>query len=71
MEELYVKGIGNFADSIVEHFKVEEIVEEKVNRMPVEELETLVLSVMKHELQMVVNLGAFIGFLLGMFNLLF
>jgi uncharacterized membrane protein YheB (UPF0754 family) len=36
--------------------------------MKVEELEALVMSVMKHELGMIVNLGALIGFVLGLVN---
>lgn len=71
IEKLYVTGIETFADTIVNYFKVAEIIEEKVNAMPVEELEKLVLSVMKHELQMVVNLGALIGLVLGILNLAF
>ncbi|MDO4323480.1 MAG: hypothetical protein Q4C61_13220 [Lachnospiraceae bacterium] len=35
------------------------------------ELEELVLSVMKKELDTIVNLGALIGFLLGIINILF
>lgn len=38
--------------------------------MSCEELEHLVLSAIRTELQAVVNLGAVIGFLLGLFNLL-
>lgn len=45
------------------------IVEQKINRMDVREFEKLVLSVMKKELQAVVNLGALIGFVIGLINL--
>ena len=38
--------------------------------MDVREFEKLVLSVMKKELQAVVNLGALIGFVIGLINLL-
>lgn len=37
--------------------------------MDVREFEKLVLSVMKKELQAVVNLGALIGFIIGLINL--
>ncbi len=47
------------------------IAEEKVNALPPEELEQLVLSVMKKELTAVVNLGALVGFVLGLLNLIF
>ena len=46
------------------------VVEDKINRMDVREFEKLVLSVMKKELQAVVNLGALIGFVIGLINLL-
>jgi len=38
--------------------------------MDVREFEQLVLSVMKKELQAVVNLGALIGFVIGLINLI-
>ena len=39
--------------------------EQKINDMDVKELEKLVLSVMKKELNAIVWLGALIGFILG------
>ena len=44
--------------------------EQKINGMDVQEVERLVLSVMKRELNAVVNLGALIGFIIGLINLL-
>ena len=41
------------------------VVEQKINGMDVKELEKLVLSVMKKELNAIVWLGALIGFILG------
>ena len=38
--------------------------------MGVKELEELVLSVMKNELNMIINLGALIGFVIGLLNIL-
>lgn len=70
-EKIYEKAIGNSADTIAEKFHIAEIVEKKIDSMSEEELETLVLSVMKHELGMVVNLGAVIGFVLGFLNVIF
>lgn len=46
------------------------IVEEKINAMDVEEVEELILSMMKKELGTVVNLGAVIGLVLGLINVL-
>ena len=46
------------------------VVEDKINQMDVREFEQLVLSVMKKEFQAVVNLGALIGFVIGLINLI-
>lgn len=48
---------------------VQAVVEEKIKAMDARDLEDLVLSVMKHELQAVVNLGAVIGGLIGIVNI--
>ena len=71
IESIYTKGMERFSDAVLEQFQVEEIVEQKVNEMSVKDLEQLVLSVMKDELQAIVNLGALIGFLLGILNICF
>lgn len=63
--EIYRKCIEGAADSVVKQFKIAEIVENKIREMDVKDLEDLVMSVMKHELGMIVNLGALIGFILG------
>lgn len=59
-------AIGNIIDSI----NIAGIVEEKIKDMDVETLEELVLSVMKKELDAIVNLGAVIGFVIGIINTL-
>ena len=45
------------------------LIEEKINAMDVMELETMVLSVMKKELNTIVNLGALIGLVIGVLNI--
>ena len=45
--------------------------EEKVNQMDVLEVENILMSIMKKELHAVINLGALIGFVIGLLNLLF
>ncbi len=54
---------------ITSHMKVKEIIEEKINDMNVRELEDLVMTVMKNELQTIVNLGAVIGAVIGIINI--
>lgn len=58
----------SFIQKGVEKTDVSKVVEDKVNAMDVKELEKLCLSVMKKELNAVVNLGALIGFILGIIN---
>ena len=67
---LYDKMLGDKIAEILNAFDVQGIVEEKIVSMDVKELEALILSVMKHELGMIVNLGALIGFILGLVNLI-
>lgn len=69
--EIYRMCIGRFAGSVVRQFHIADIVETKIREMDVNQLEELVMSVMKHELGMIVNLGALIGLLLGILNLFF
>lgn len=71
VRDIYRMCIGRFANSIVQQFHIADIVENKIKEMDVKDLEDLVMSVMKHELGMIVNLGALIGLLLGIFNLFF
>lgn len=67
----YERVICERMDDALEHIDIAKVVEEKINAMSVDEVERLVLDVMKQELQAVVNLGALIGALLGLLNLLF
>lgn len=68
--KIYDEFVEKKGAEIAKGFDVCAVVEEKINAMDVKELESLILSVMKHELGMVVNLGALIGFVLGLLNLL-
>ena len=62
--------IDSKADDIVKEFHIAETIREKIQNMGVKELEELVLSVMKNELNMIINLGALIGFVIGLLNIL-
>ena len=66
----YVKLINGIGDSFAEVFDINGVVAEKVEAMTPRELETLVLAIMKKELSAIINLGAIIGFILGLFTLL-
>lgn len=67
---LYQKLVSDHADAIARQFHIAEVVEDKVNAMDAAQLEALVLTAMKKELNAVIRLGAVIGFLLGLLNTL-
>jgi uncharacterized membrane protein YheB (UPF0754 family) len=72
-DQIIASAVGKLYDNVMdggltkllENIDVQGIVENKLNEMDVKDLEKLVMSVMKKELGAIVNLGALIGFLLG------
>ena len=64
----YEKLIKDRLPQALDVMKLSEIVEERINAMDVMEVEELMLSIMKKELGAVINLGALIGLILGLFN---
>jgi len=70
VEEAYTQLIKTKVADFIKEFDIAAVVEQKINGMDVQEVERLVLSVMKRELNAVVNLGALIGFIIGLINLL-
>ena len=71
MIQAYRNVAESAAGSVLKHINITGIVEDKISNMAVEDLEKLVLTVMKKELDVIVNLGAIIGALLGIFNMIF
>lgn len=67
----YKKVVSTKGKELVQKLDIPKMVEDRVNAMDVMELEQLVMSVMKKELNAIVNLGALIGFIMGLLNLLF
>lgn len=67
----YQRMVTDYFGEIMKHIPISQIVEEKIQAMDVKELEALTLSVMKKELNAIVNLGALIGLLIGCVNLFF
>ena len=70
VESIYVKFVGDKAGELAEQFHIAKVVEEKVNGMDVLEVENILMSIMKKELNAVINLGALVGFIIGLLNLL-
>ena len=69
LNQAYDALICENIESILNHFDIAGTVQKKVEEMDVVQLEKLVLSVMKKELDVVVNLGALIGFVIGILNI--
>ncbi len=69
IQSIYRRAIQEGMNTFGENFDIPSMIEEKVNAMDMNELEDMVLSVMKKELDTIVNLGALIGLLLGIFNI--
>ena len=71
VRRMYRGLVKSLVPVLIQRMDVSGMIEKQINAMSSEELETLVLSVMKNELNWIVNLGALIGLILGMVNLLF
>lgn len=69
--KLYEQIVINKLPTVLSKINIQKIIEDKINSMDITQLEDLILKVMKKELNAIVNLGAVIGFVLGMINLLF
>ena len=69
LQEMYSGFVEEHADAVVKQFRIRETIEERIAGMSNKALEDLVLSVMKNELGMIVNLGAVIGAFIGILNI--
>ena len=68
LETVCSRLIHSGIDRIFQTLDIQNIVENKISEMSVDELEDLVFTVMKKELNTIVNLGAVIGLVLGILN---
>lgn len=66
---IYNRIIEENLSKILKAIDISKIVEDKINSMDMLELEKMILEIMKKELNALVNLGALIGFILGLLNL--
>lgn len=60
---------GYFGD-IEQRFNVEEIIREKVNNLPSEQLESLMMNLLEKEFKFIEYIGAVIGFIIGWIQVL-
>ena len=68
---LYENVVIEKIHGVLETIDISSVVTSKIKEMDVVELEGLILKIMKKELNALVNLGALIGFILGLVNLCF
>ena len=68
---IYNKIIEENISKVLNAIDISKVVEDKINSMNMLELEKLILEIMNKELKALVNLGAIIGFVLGLLNLTF
>ncbi|MEE1313040.1 MAG: DUF445 family protein [Lachnospiraceae bacterium] len=66
---MYESFVRTQMKKFIQQMKISQIVEEKINEMDVLQVEGLVLSIMEKELNSVINLGAVIGFVIGLINM--
>lgn len=69
LNQAYDALVSDNIEKLMKQFDIAGTVQKKVQEMDVAELEKLVLSVMKKELDVIVNLGALIGFVIGILNI--
>ena len=63
------KIFSRYGEDILEQIDIKGIIIQRIEAMDTDELEELALSVMKTELQAVINLGALIGAIIGILNI--
>lgn len=68
IKELFEDFVNNHISNFLQKIDISKTIENKINEMEVAELEQILLSIMKKELGAIVNLGAYIGLILGTLN---
>ena len=68
IRSIYRNASENAVSDVLKNVDISTMIEDKINDMKTEDLEKMVLTVMKKELDMIINLGALIGFILGSLN---
>lgn len=69
LNQAYDTLVSENIEKLLNQFDISGTVQKKIQEMDVAELEKLVLAVMKKELDTIVNLGALIGFVIGILNI--
>ena len=62
--------VDSYFGDIEERFNVEEIIKEKVNNLPSNKLEKLLMNLLEKEFKFIEYIGAVIGFIIGWIQVL-
>lgn len=68
---LYEKLLGENLGKVLHAVNISDIIAKKISAFDAEQLENLIFDLMRRELKAIVYLGALLGFLMGLLNLLF
>lgn len=68
VRSIYRNASANAVNGVLKNVDISAMIEDKINEMKTEDLEKMVLTVLKKELDTIVNLGAIIGLILGSLN---
>lgn len=69
VQQVLQQLLDRYLEPLLEQMNIEGIIEDKINQMEIAQFEDLVMSVMKNELNAIVNLGFFIGLIIGLVNI--
>ncbi len=64
------EAIDKFADSLEEHFDIQEVVFKKVAAFPVEKLEDVLMGILQKELKFIEIVGAVLGAVIGVIQVI-
>lgn len=68
VSQWYDKAVDKAVDELLSRIDIAKMIQTKIDEMDVDALEELVLKVMKEQLDVIINLGALIGFALALIN---
>lgn len=69
--KIYSDLIDKKLTQMLTTFDVANVVEQKINELDITEMEALIMSIIKKELNAIIYLGGVLGIIMGFFNLLF
>lgn len=67
---IYKNAIESQLPKMLETLNIAKIIEERINELDMDEMERLIMEVMKRELSAIVWLGAGLGFIIGLIDCL-